>query len=69
MIEPKDLSLNELKSFHKQVREKRECAMDNRIKAEAGIVLSMLDEEFEKRGYNIEKLFNGYKSNTESNYE
>jgi hypothetical protein len=31
------------------------------VKAEGRIVLSMLDEELDRRGYNPEKLFKGYK--------
>jgi hypothetical protein len=77
MFEPKDLSISELKKFHKATQEKIECAKDdtseetkwarainpsfNRVKAEGRIVLSMLDEELDRRGYNPEKLFKGYK--------
>jgi hypothetical protein len=77
MIEPKDLSVSELKKFHKATQEKIACAKDdtsegsrmyqlinpsyNRVKAEGMIVLRMLDEELERRGYDPEKLFKGYK--------
>jgi hypothetical protein len=60
-MEPSDLSLKDLKSFHKGVREKKDCAINNQEKAKAIIVLSMLDEELEKRGYDVEKLFKNYK--------
>tara|TARA_R110002049_G_C9177884_1_gene563243 strand:- start:3467 stop:3679 length:213 start_codon:yes stop_codon:yes gene_type:complete len=60
MIEPKDLSQKELKGMHKAIREKYECAKDNMVKAEASIVLGMLDEEFDRRGYDVSKLFKGY---------
>lgn len=76
MIEAKNLSISELKKFHKATREKIACAKDdnseeskmyqminpnyNRVKAEGKIVLRMIDEELEKRGYNVEKLFKGY---------
>ena len=46
--------------MHKAVREKYECAKDNMVKAEASIVLGMLDEEFDRRGYDVSKLFKGY---------
>ena len=46
--------------MHKAIREKYECAKDNRVKAEASIVLRMLDEEFDKRGYDVAKLFKDY---------
>jgi hypothetical protein len=61
MLEPKDLSTSELKKFHKAVQEKKECAKDNKVKAESMIILRMLDEELDKRGYDVEKLFKGYK--------
>ena len=77
-IEPKDLSITELKKFHKSVREKIDCAKDvlpntntnllgyirpgfNPIKAEGIMILGMIDEEFELRGYDVEKLFKTYK--------
>lgn len=76
MIEPKDLSINDLKKMHKGTREKIECAKDdnseenkfarflnpefNQVKAEGRMILRMIDEELEKRGYNVEKLFKGY---------
>ena len=63
MIEPKDLSVNELKKFHKSVQEKVKCAKDNIVKGEGMIVLSMLDEELDKRGYDVEMLFKGYVPN------
>lgn len=63
MIESKDLSISELKKFHKAVREKKDAAINDTIKAEALIVLRMLDEELETRGYNPEKLFKGYNKN------
>lgn len=76
MIEPKDLSISDIKKMHKSVREKIDSAKDvpagqdniyaflypnyNPIKAEGLIVLKMLDEELDRRGYNPEKLFKGY---------
>lgn len=60
MIEPKDLSIKDLKGMHKSIREKYECVKDNIVKAEASIVLGMLDEEFDRRGYDVSKLFKGY---------
>jgi len=80
MIEPKDLSLKDLKSMHKSVREKIDSAKEvpagqdnfyafinpgyNPIKAEGKIVLRMLDEELDRRGYDPQKLFKDYlKSN------
>ncbi len=60
MIEPKHLSLKDLKVFHNGVLEKKLCAKDNKTKAEAMIVLGMIDEELESRGYDVEKLFKGY---------
>lgn len=76
MIEPKHLSISELKKMHKLVREKIDSAKDvpagnsnvyaflnpnyNPIKAEGLIVLRMLDEELDRREYNPEKLFKGY---------
>jgi len=80
MIEPKDLSLKDLKAMHKSVREKIDSAKDvpagqdnfyafinpgyNPIKAEGEIVLRMLDEELDRRGYDPQKLFKDYlKSN------
>ena len=75
-MEPKDLTLNELKKFHIATREKIDCAVDvppsnsnllaflrpgfNPIKAEGMMVLRMIDEELELRGYNPEKLLKGY---------
>ena len=52
MIEPKDLSIKDLKGMHKATRERYECAKDYTVKGEASIVLRMLDEEFDRRGYN-----------------
>lgn len=60
MIEPKDLSVKDLKGMHKATRERYECAKDNMIKGEASIVLGMLDEELDRRGYDVTKLFKGY---------
>lgn len=76
MIEPKDLSIRDLKFMHKSVREKIDSAKDvpagndnfyafvdpgyNPIKAEGKIVLRMLDEELDRRGYDPEKLFKNY---------
>ncbi len=76
MFEPKDLSISELKKFHKATQEKIRCAKDdtskeskwmqainpsyNRVKAEGRVVLSMLDEELDRRGYDVQKLFKGY---------
>ena len=81
MIESKDLSIRDLKFMHKAVREKIDSAKDvpagndnfyafvspgfNPIKAEGKIVLRMLDEELDRRGYNPEKLFKNY---VKSNY-
>jgi hypothetical protein len=75
-MEPKDLSISELKKFHKATREKIECAKEdtsegnkwmraidptyNQVKSEGRVVLSMLDEELDRRGYDVEKLFKGY---------
>jgi len=77
MFEPKDLSINELKKFHKSMQEKLVCAKEdtseeskmyqiinpsyNRVKVECKIVLNMIDEELDRRGYDPEKLFKGYK--------
>ena len=77
MFEPKDLSINELKKFHRATQDKVACAKDdtseeskmyqliypnyNRVKAEGMMVLGMLDEELDRRGYDPEKLFKGYK--------
>lgn len=83
-MEPKDLSLTELKKFHSATRKKIDCAVDvpasdsnlmaflrpgfNPIKAEGKMVLRMIDEELERRGYNCEKLLKGYlKSNYTDN--
>ena len=63
MIEPKDLSIKDLKGMHKSIREKYECAKNNMVKAEASIVLGMLDEELDRRGYDVTKLFKSYKPN------
>ena len=60
MITPKDLIQKDLKRMHKAVREKYECAKDNVVKGEASIVLGMLDKEFNRRGYDVSKLFKGY---------
>lgn len=59
-MEPKDLSIIELKKFHKAMQEKKKCAKDNETKAKAMIVLSMLDEELDSRGYDVKKLFKNY---------
>jgi hypothetical protein len=77
MFEPKDLSISYLKKFHKATREKIECAKEdtsesnkfarflnpefNQVKAEGRMVLRMLDEELDRRGYDVTKLFKGYK--------
>jgi len=76
MFEPKDLSIAELKKFHKATREKIRCAKEdispenrwirainpeyNQTKAEGRMILRMLDEEFDRRGYDVEKLFKDY---------
>ncbi len=60
MISPSDLSQKDLKEMHKVLREKYKCAKDNKTKGEASIVLSMLDDEFNNRGYDVTKLFKGY---------
>lgn len=76
MIEPKHLSISDLKKMHKGVREKIYSAKDvpagnanvyaflspnyNPIKADGLIVLRMLDEELDRRGYDPGKLFKGY---------
>lgn len=60
MVEPKDLSQKDLTLMHKAVRKKYECAKNNIVKVEASIVLGMLDEEFDRRGYDVSKLFKGY---------
>lgn len=79
-MEPKNLSTPELKKFHKAVREKIDAAKDmpagmdniyaflkpgyNPIKAEGLMVLRMIDNELDTRGYDPEKLLKGYlKSN------
>jgi hypothetical protein len=75
-MEPKDFSTSELKKFHKATREKIACAKEdtseenkwlreinpeyNQVIGEGRIVLSMIDEELDLRGYNVEKLFKGY---------
>jgi len=77
MFEPKDLSISELKKFHKATQEKIACAKEdtseesrmyqlikpgyNRVKAEGRVVLHMLDEELDRRGYDPAKLFKCYK--------
>ena len=79
MLEPKDLSIRQLKEFHKSTREKIECAKEdtstdsrlmrvlnpeyNQVKSEGMVILRMLDKEFERRGYDVKKLFKGYKCN------
>lgn len=60
MIEPKDLSIKDLKGMHKATVERYECSKDNMAKGEASILLGMLDEEFDRRGYDVSKLFKGY---------
>lgn len=60
MIVPENLSIKELKGFHKDTRERLECAKNIAIKTEALIVLSMIDKELDVRGYDVEKLFKGY---------
>jgi hypothetical protein len=76
MVEPKDLSISDLKKMHKGVREKIDSVKDvpagnaniyaflqpnyNPIKAEGLMVLRMLDEEFDRRGYDPTKLFKNY---------
>lgn len=60
MVEPKDLSVSELKNFHKAVREKIECANDSSVKVEGWIVLGLIDEELNDQGYDVQKLFKGY---------
>ena len=60
MIEPKDLSIKDLKGMHKATRERYECAKDYTVRGEASIVLKLLDEEFDRRGYDLSKLFKGY---------
>lgn len=63
MIEPKDLSHSDLKGMHKMAREKYKCANSLISKGEASILLSMIDEELEKRGYDVTLLFKGYDPN------
>ncbi len=76
MFEPKDLSINELKKFHKATQEKIRCAKDdnsteskmyqlispgyNRIKSEGRMILRILDKELDRRGCDPTKLFKGY---------
>ena len=60
MFGPEDLSIKELKGFHKDTRERLECAKNIAVKTEAIIVLSMIDKELDARGYDVEKLFKGY---------
>ena len=76
MDELKNLSISELKKFHKAVQEKIRCAKDdnseeskmyqiinpgyNKVKAEGGVVLCAIDSELERRGYDPEKLFKKY---------
>lgn len=60
MIEPQDLSLADLKAFHKGMREKHKCAKNSTTKGATSIVLSMLDKELDRRGYDVSKLFKGY---------
>lgn len=63
MISPENLSIKDLKGFHKAVREKIEAAIDNKVKAEGSIVLGMIDDELLTRGYDVSKLFKGYTLN------
>jgi len=60
MFGPEDLSIKELKLFHKATRERMDCAKNVAVKTEAIMVLSMIDKELDKRGYDVEKLFNDY---------
>lgn len=60
MLEPKDLPTKEIKGFHKSMREKLNCAKNSEVKGECHIVLSMLDKELDRRGYDVKKLFKGY---------
>jgi hypothetical protein len=60
MVEPKDLSIKDLKGMHRATVERYECAKNNVVKGEASIILSILDEEFDRRGYDVSKLFKGY---------
>ena len=62
-MEPKDLTLKDLKGMHVATQEKYRCANNKRVKAEASIVLSMIDEELENRGYDVSKLFKNYNKN------
>ena len=78
-MEIKSLSIKELKSFHKSVREKIDCALPdtepknkwmrainpnyNQVKAEGIVILKMIDEELELRKYDPEKLFKNYTKN------
>lgn len=57
MIEPKDLSIKDLKGMYKATKERYKCAKDWIVKGEASIVLGMLDDEFNRRGYDVSKLF------------
>ena len=72
----KGMSIKDLKTMHKGSREKIECAKPdaspenkwmralnpkfNPIKSEGLIVLSEVEKELNRRGYNAEKLFKGY---------
>lgn len=63
-MDVKSLSYSDLKGMHKMMREKYNCAVGNYSKAEASIVLGMLDEELKNRGYDVSKLFKGYNPNS-----
>jgi hypothetical protein len=57
MIEPKDLSVKELKSFRKQQVELKNNANDILVSGRCSIVIRMIDGELESRGYDTKKLF------------
>ena len=77
MVQISSLSNADLKKMHKGVREKIDCIKEdtkpenkwmrainpnyNQAKSEGLMVLSMLDEELEKRDFDVEKLFKNYK--------
>ena len=58
MIKPKDLSVSDLKKFRKQQQELKKNANSIMVSGKCSMVIGMIDEELEKRGYDIDKLFN-----------
>jgi len=56
-MEPRDLSVQELKEFRKQQTELIDCANSESVEIKATIVISMIDKELQSRGYDTDKLF------------